>query len=83
MVLHGLKAPANTSGNPNNFEPFGSQTEGTYDNLITVVKVDPEAILIGGINIYAKSTAGYWEQRSNNFVAQLSPIYVHSDQHEM
>ncbi len=76
-------APANTNGNPNNFEPFGSQTQGTYDNIITVVKGDPESILIGGINIYAKSTTGNWEQRSNNFVPQLSPIYVHSDQHEM
>ncbi len=76
-------APANTNGQTGNFAPFGSNSQGTYDNIITVVKGDPEAILIGGVDIFAKSTTGNWEQRSNGFVPQLSPIYVHSDQHEM
>jgi len=76
-------APANTGGNPNNFAPFGSNSQGNYDNIITVIKGDPEAILVGGVNIFAKSTTGNWEQRSNGFMPQLSPIYVHSDQHEM
>lgn len=75
-------APASTT-NPNDFAPFGSNSQGTYDNIITVVKGDPEAILVGGVDIFAKSTTGNWEQRSNGFVPQLSPIYVHSDQHEM
>lgn len=85
-VDHGVNwteiAPAN-AGNPNDFAPFGSNSQGTYDNIITVVKGDPDAILIGGIDIYAKSATGNWEQRSNGFMPQLSPIYVHSDQHEM
>jgi len=76
-------APANSGNQPNNFAPFGSNSQGTYDNIITVVKGDPEAILIGGVDIFAKSTTGNWEQRSNGFVPELSPIYVHSDQHEM
>jgi len=75
-------APANT-GQSNDFAPFGSNTQGNYDNIITVVKGDPESILIGGVDVFAKSTTGNWEQRSNGFLPQLSPIYVHSDQHEM
>ena len=75
-------APANT-GDPDDFAPFGSNRQGNYDNIITVVKGNPEAILIGGVDIFSKSLAGNWEQNSNGFVPQLSPIYVHSDQHEM
>jgi len=76
-------APAGSADNPGDFTPFGSNSQGTYDNIITVVKGDPESILVGGIDVYAKSTTGNWEQRSNGFMPQLSPIYVHSDQHEM
>lgn len=75
-------APASTT-NPGDFAPFGSNSQGGYDNILTVVKGDPEAILVGGVDLFAKSTTGNWEQRSNGFVPQLSPIYVHSDQHEM
>lgn len=77
-------APAN-NGSPGSFAPFnsGGSGQGTYDNIITVVKGDPEAILLGGINVFGKSATGNWEQRSNGFYGQMSPLYVHSDQHEM
>lgn len=77
-------APAN-NGAPGSFAPFnsGGSGQGTYDNIITVVKGDPESILLGGIDVHAKSATGNWEQRSNGFFSQLSPLYVHSDQHAM
>jgi len=77
-------APAN-NGTVGSFAPFnsGGSGQGTYDNIISVVKGQPESILLGGINVYAKSSTGNWEQRSNGFFSQLSPLYLHSDQHEM
>ena len=75
-------APAN-NGYPGAFAPFGSNRQGNYNQIITVVKGDPEQIIFGGIEVYAKSVIGNWELRSNGFVPQLNPIYVHSDQHEM
>ena len=66
------------------FAPFGDNTQGKYDNIITVVPGNPDAILFGGIDVHAKSANGNWETRSVGFTSsQLSPLYVHSDQHEM
>ena len=75
-------APAN-DGTVGSFAPFGDQTQGLYDNIITVVPGNPDAILLGGIDVHAKSATGNWEARSNGFYNQMSPLYVHSDQHEM
>lgn len=75
-------APQN-QGNPGDFAPFGSNTQGNYDQIICVVKGNPEAVLIGGVEVFGKSLTGNWELRSNGFVSELNPIYVHSDQHEM
>jgi hypothetical protein len=75
-------APEN-DGTVGSFAPFGSNTQGWYDNIITVVPGQPHSILLGGVDVYAKSNTGNWEQRSNGFFGQMSPLYVHSDQHEM
>ncbi len=75
-------APAST-GAPGDFTPFGANAQGNYDQIITVVPGQPESILFGGIEVYSKSLSGNWELRSNGFVPELNPLYVHSDQHEM
>lgn len=77
-------APANT-GVVGAFAPFSNSIsgQGTYDNIISCVKGNPQAILLGGIDVFAKSTNGNWEERSNGFVSPSTGLYVHSDQHEM
>lgn len=75
-------APANT-GVPGAFAPFGPNSQGNYNQILTVVKGDPTAILFGGIDVWGKSDNTTWDLRSNWFLPKLSPIYVHADQHEM
>lgn len=75
-------APAN-NGTPGSFAPFGDNSQGGYDQILTVVKGDPNTCLLGGIDVHAKSLVGNWEVRSGGFFGQTSDLYVHSDQHEM
>ena len=75
-------APAN-NGAPGSFSPFGSNRQGWYDQIISVVKGDPTTCLLGGVDVHGKSISGNWSARSGGFFAQTSPLYVHSDQHEM
>ncbi len=75
-------APAN-NGSPGSFAPFGSNQQGWYDQVISVVKGDPETCLLGGIGIHAKSSTGNWEARTLSGAPNISPLYVHADQHEM
>ena len=75
-------APAN-NGAPGSFSPFGSNRQGWFDQIISVVKGDPTTCLLGGIDLHGKSTSGNWSARSGGGFAQTSPLYVHSDQHEM
>ena len=73
-------APENSSGSIGGFSPLMGQ--GTYDLCITVFPNDPESILIGGVNIYAKTSTGDWEQRSSSTVSSQFSFYAHPDQHE-
>ena len=73
-------APENNGG-IGTFGPLLGQ--GTYDLCISVYPGQPESILIGGINLYAKTATGDWEQRSNGFISPLFSFYLHSDQHEI
>ncbi|MFK8038503.1 MAG: T9SS type A sorting domain-containing protein [Crocinitomicaceae bacterium] len=75
-------APQN-QGNPGDFAPFGDNQQGNYDQIITVVKGDPESILLGGIQLHGKSLNGNWELRSFAGVPPINPLYAHADQHEM
>jgi hypothetical protein len=75
------------SGTPSNLDIYRNQ--GTYNSIVTVNPTDPEAILIGGIDIWK------WKQQVNNppsggfeklslwFLNPMSPNYVHADNHEM
>lgn len=78
-------APA--SGSTGQFNPFNSQ--GNYNNIISVQKGNPARAFLGGIDIYswtastANPTFGSWNQVSNWALSPTSPIYAHADQHEM
>lgn len=77
-------APAYT-GEPGGFGPFtaGSASgQGLYNNIITVVPGAPDRILLGGIDCYQWRKGGNWEQISQWFLPQTSPLYVHADNHE-
>ncbi|MFT4660067.1 MAG: hypothetical protein ACI8XB_000324 [Patiriisocius sp.] len=76
------------NGNPLSFCPFGSNTQGWYDNCLTVVPSQPGSIILGGIemhrwNISPGSTEtninGGWDQINNNFDMPNDDSYVHSD----
>lgn len=75
-------APQNF-GNPGDFAPFGDNRQGNYDQIITVVKGAPESILIGGVDLYAKSSSGNWELKSMAGAPNTHQLYLHPDQHEM
>ena len=76
-------------GNLLDFCPFGSNTQGWYDNCLTVVPNNPGKVILGGIQMYqivlspasteTQITAG-WDQINNNF-GFPSTSYVHSDIH--
>ncbi|MBK7130636.1 MAG: T9SS type A sorting domain-containing protein [Crocinitomicaceae bacterium] len=78
-------APA-ANGAPGNFAPFShSETsgQGTYDNIISVKKGDPDKIFVGGIDIYSWKLGGNWTQMTQWFYPPQSSQYAHADQHEM
>jgi|GEM_PF-190953 len=78
-------APA-YDGTPGGFSPFtsgGSNGQGLYNNVITVVPGAPDRIILGGIDCYSWSTTGNWEQISQWFLSPTSARYVHADNHEM
>lgn len=78
-------APAGNGG-PGTFSPFSHSTtsgQGTYDNIISVQRGNPDRILVGGIDIYSWSSTGNWNQMTQWFYPIQNPQYAHADQHEM
>ncbi len=78
-------APA-YDGTPGGFAPFtsgGSNGQGGYNNIITVVPGAPDRIILGGVDCYSWSTTGNWEQISQWFLPPTFDRYVHADNHEM
>jgi hypothetical protein len=72
------------------FTPFGSNNQGYYDNIITVVKGRPNECIVGGIDLWhwklatnLSDPSGQWTSISQWFASEYSPKYVHADQHEM
>ena len=65
------------------------RNQGTYNSVVSVNPMDPEEILIGGIDIWKWKQAvdnppsGGFEQVSQWFVSPSSDVYVHADNHEM
>ncbi|MFT5823361.1 MAG: hypothetical protein ACI8ZM_004622, partial [Crocinitomix sp.] len=71
---------------PGGFSPFtsgGSNGQGGYNNIITVVPGAPDRIILGGVDCYSWSTTGNWEQISQWFLPPTFDRYVHADNHEM
>lgn len=77
-------APA-ASGTPGAFAPFSHSAtlgQGTYDNIISVQRGNPDRIFLGGIDIYSWNYNGNWNQMTQWFYSPTNPQYAHADQHE-
>ncbi len=63
--------------------------QGTYNSIASVNPINPEHLLIGGIDIWSwkqqvnNPPSGGFDQVSQWFVNPNSSIYVHADNHEM
>lgn len=62
------------------FDPFGSNNQGTYDNVIAVYPDNKDNALMGGIDVWKKLGAKFFEQITlwNGYGAGY---YVHADIH--
>lgn len=77
-------------GGSSNFNVFGTNNQGGYDNVIAIDPDNPHHIFVGGINMWegTQITAGQpfaWSQITQSFLDQLtstqSEHYVHADHH--
>lgn len=69
-------------GGSANFNVFGPNNQGEYDNVIRVHPTDPNKIFVGGIDNWAWETGGNWEQKSLWFLSEFDPFYLHADHHK-
>jgi Secretion system C-terminal sorting domain len=74
-------------GGSGNFQVFGGNSQGKYDNEIAVFPNDKEHILVGGVDMwegYAVSGATQfsWTQKSLWALSPTSSLYLHADQHK-
>jgi hypothetical protein len=75
------------SGSPSNLDIYRNQ--GRYNSVLSVSPIDPERILIGGIDIWEwrqqvdNPPSGGFEQLSLWSLNPTSSAYVHADNHEM
>ncbi|MDZ7846219.1 MAG: hypothetical protein U5L96_05375 [Owenweeksia sp.] len=61
--------------------PHGNQ--GYYNNAVTVDPDNKERIIVGGVTLWEWSEQNGWLQLAANFVSENSPLYVHSDVHDV
>ncbi len=62
--------------------PFGSNSQGSYDNIIKVYPDDPGKVIMGGVDLWTWSEANAFEQVS--FWMEFADAkYVHADQHNI
>ncbi len=72
------------------FDPFGGNGQGTYDNVVSVDPSNKMRAIFGGTALYewnmitTNPIAGQWNQIAMEFPASaFNPYYVHSDKHEI
>jgi hypothetical protein len=75
------------TGGSQNFDVFGGNNQGRYDNEIAVFPNNKEKIIIGGIDMYmgeavGTSTSYAWTQKSLWALDPTSSLYLHADQHK-
>jgi len=68
------------------FQLFGPNGQGWYDNVIAVYPNNKDKIIVGGIDMWSwDASTEYWEQKTNwtfnDPGVYKSPYYIHADQH--
>lgn len=69
------------------FDPFGGNQQGTYDNIVAVDPFNPGRAIFGGVELWEwemssnNPPAGQWNQMANEYDSPFNPFYVHADKH--
>ncbi|MFN8288072.1 MAG: T9SS type A sorting domain-containing protein [Chitinophagales bacterium] len=64
------------------FDPFGSNNQGWYDNVIAVSPADPNKVYMGGVDFYTWSDQGGWKLADAGLGSSpIDPNYIHPDKH--
>lgn len=77
-----------TGAGNSQFDPFSSNSQGTYDNCLAVDPTDRGRVILGGVELWEwqmvinNPPAGQWTRIALEFPASpFNPYYVHSDKH--
>lgn len=78
------------TGVPGVFDPFGSNGQGWYDNILEVNPFDEGEIFFGGVELWkwkrvtTNPVSGQWTRIAFEFPnSPQNPFYVHSDKHNV
>lgn len=70
-------------GGSANFNVFGDNNQGYWNNIIKVFPDNKDHILVGGIDLWDWSDGGTWIQKSLWYLESSSSYYLHADQHDI
>lgn len=66
------------------FDPFGSNAQGWYDNVIAVNPFNPNKVYLGGVDFYTWSDQSGWKLADAGLGSgNANPNYIHPDKHEI
>lgn len=68
-------------GGSANFNVFGDNNQGFYDNIIQVYPNNPNKIIIGGIDCWEYIYGQNWTQKTLWYLDETSSLYNHADHH--
>lgn len=89
LGLYGTKDGANSSGSWSTlatkgplFDPFTSEVQGWYDNVIAVNPINPDKVYLGGVDFYTYSAqSGAKLADAGLGSSATNPYYIHPDKH--
>ncbi|PLW92974.1 MAG: hypothetical protein C0592_08045 [Marinilabiliales bacterium] len=70
-------------GGSANFNVFGDNNQGMWNNTITVHPTNADKIFFGGIDLWEWEEGGTWLQKSLWFLDPSSVYYLHADHHDL
>ncbi|MCX7697203.1 MAG: T9SS type A sorting domain-containing protein [Bacteroidales bacterium] len=70
-------------GGSQNFNLFGSNNQGRWDNTVVVYPNNKNKILVGGIDLWVYEYNGNWIQKTLWYLSEASPYYLHADHHDI
>lgn len=71
------------TGGTDTFSPMGSssQYQGFFDTALAVDPLNPNKIIVGGVELWKWEDGNGWERIASEFDFPGSSVYVHSDKH--